>query len=291
MSSVSLTAGSLPLAGRQKISHALIFKGGNAEVLFEEAQSLTAFLNCLSGEPSSRSCGSCVHCRQIKAEVFPYWFTIAPQGAAGLIQIRQIRELQAKLMGKAPAGQVKVAVLLEAHRMREESQNCLLKTLEEPPEDTVLLLLTDRPQDLLPTVRSRCQLIDFGSRQLLPAQAELDLVLDVVRALESQGYYAVFDKAAFVEGSRKKRLPEFLAALEFLLRESLVSYLSPQAAEKGLIEDLPAGFAADGRKLLAALEEVWQAGYFLERNVNALLILENLFLKINKLNIRVAKGG
>ncbi len=291
MSPVSLAVRDLGLAGRQKISHALIFKGNNPQVLLEEAESLAAFLNCLEEETSSRPCGSCDHCRQIKSAVFPYWLTIAPQGAAGLIQIRQIRELQVKLAGKAPAGQVKVAALLDAHRMREESQNCLLKTLEEPPEDTILLLLTDRPQDLLPTVRSRCQLIDFGSRQLPPAQTELDLVLDVVRALESQGYYAVFDKAAFVEGSRKKRLPEFLAALEFLLRESLVSHLSPGAAAAGLAENLPSGLAADGRKLLTALEEVWQAGYFLERNVNALLILENLFLKINKLNIRVTEGG
>jgi DNA polymerase III gamma/tau subunit len=167
----------------------------------------------------------------------------------------------------------------------------LLKTLEEPPDDTVLLLLTDRPGDLLPTIRSRCQTLDFGAAEPAPARTELELAGEVIRALGSQGYGGVFDKAAFVDGSRKKRLPAFFAALEFLLRRSLVAHFNPAVAEKDLTEPLPATLAADSRRLLAALDEVWQAGYFLERNVNSLLILENLFLKLKKLDISVTEGG
>jgi hypothetical protein len=291
MSPASFPAQALRLAGVEKISHALILKGSNPQVLFEEAQGLAAFLNCLEPAPDRRPCGVCAHCRQIGAAVFPYWFTIAPQGAARSIQIRQIRELRAQLLGKAGPGQVKVAALLEAHRMREESQNCLLKTLEEPPEDTVLLLLTDKPQDLLPTIRSRCQVMDFGTAAPPPALTELELALDVVGALGAQGYRAVFDKAAFVDGSRKKRLPEFFAALEFLLRGSLLAQLRPEAGAGDLAAGLPGRLAADSRSLLEALDQVWQAGYLLERNVNSLLILENLFLRLKRLDIRVAEGG
>lgn len=259
-------------------------------MLIGEARRRAASLNCLDGDPAARPCGLCEHCRQIGAGTYPYWFPIAPQGAANLIQIGQIRELQAKLLHKAGEGQWKVAVLSDAHRMREESQNCLLKTLEEPPDQTLLILLTGSPQDLLPTVRSRCRILDVRDERQAPEQREQELVLDILWAIQDQGYRGVFEKAAQVESSRKKKLPEFFGAMEHLFRNGLIASLCP---DTGALSGKPraGGLTASGAVFIQALNQVWRAGYLLERNVNALLVLENLFLNIRKLDIRVAEGG
>jgi hypothetical protein len=276
-----------------KLSHALILKGNDRTKLRQEALRIASSLICLDPGPGRQPCGVCAHCRQIAAMAYPYWFELVPQGAANLIRISQIRELQSRLVSKAGEGQAKVAVLVDAHRMREESQNCLLKTLEEPLGDTLLLLLTDRPQDLLPTVRSRCRIRDIGVAAPLPERADLELTIDAVRDFEVRGYLGVFEKAAFVEGSRKKALPAFFGALEYLLRDGLVGSLLPSGEVSGrdVADYNGPRLTASGPELIEALSQVWRAGYLLERNVNPLLIVENLFLKLRKLNIRVAEGG
>ena len=261
-------------------SHSVILKGDDRESLLAEARRLGSALVCRALDPAGGPCGVCGDCRKIASKTYPYWFEIIPQGAANLIRISQIRELQSRLISKTGAGQARIAVFLDAHRMREESQNCLLKTLEEPPPDTLLLLLTGKPEELLPTVRSRCQVLDVRDDFHLPALTERELALDVLKDVAARGYPAVFDKAFFVEESRKKAVPEFLGALEFLLRNGLMENMRGATAAEAF------SVSADDRAFLEALRQTWKAGYLLERNVNPLLVLENLFLQIKKLNIR-----
>jgi DNA polymerase-3 subunit delta' len=78
------------------------------------------------------------------------------------IVIRQIRDLIQWLLLMPQKGTKRVVIILEADRMNEESANCFLKTLEEPPLDTIFILTSSRPEYLLPTIRSRCQMIKFG---------------------------------------------------------------------------------------------------------------------------------
>ncbi|MDR1194718.1 MAG: hypothetical protein LBK98_11255 [Peptococcaceae bacterium] len=270
----------LPKPG-QKTAHAYILRGGDKDFLLAEARRLAAGLNCLAADGADRPCGSCENCRHLAAGTFRDWFAVAPQGAAELIQIRQIRGLQADLAGKPAQGRVKIAVLIDAHRMREESQNSLLKTLEEPPGDTVLLLLTDQPQALLPTVRSRCQMVDCGSSVALPPMADLELARDTAAAIAKGGYFAVFERAAFVAKSRKKQLPVFFTALELLLRNALLAGWQNLEAD----DRTASGLLGGKKEILAALELTWRAGYLLERNVGGLLVLENLFLGLARLGI------
>ncbi|MCL1804579.1 MAG: hypothetical protein FWG28_01010 [Clostridiales bacterium] len=262
-------------------SYSVILKGDDGESLLAEARRMASALVCRETEPARRPCGSCPGCRQVAAGAYPYLFEIAPQGAANRIRISQIRELQAMLASKAGEGQARVAVFLDAHRMGEESQNCLLKTLEEPPPDTLLLLLTGKPEELLPTVRSRCQVIDLGSAGRAPDVSDRELVIDVLKDVAARGYAAVFDKALFVEESRKKAAPAFLGAFEYLMRNATVAAMGGPAGKEAY------RLTADGETFLKALKHIWKAGYLLERNVNPLLVLENLFLQIKKLNIRV----
>ena len=257
----------------------LILKGNDRALLLAEAKRLASFSNCLDPEPASHPCGVCVRCRQIDAGTFPCWFFITPEGKSDTIPIGRIRELQAMLVNKAPEGQCRIAVFQDAHRMHEASQNCLLKTLEEPPAHTLLLLLTGQPQDLLPTVLSRCRVTEVRDEGFVPAQADLELVQDVLSAIQQEGYTAVFKKAAFIHGSRKDRLPDLISALAFSLRESLVEALR---LSNGRRQEPGAGCAG----YQEALEQVWRAGYLLERNVQPLLVLEDLLLSIKRLSIK-----
>lgn len=113
-------------------------------------------LNCLA-RPAG--CGQCVECRLIAAGHHPDVRLWEPEGRN--TKIGQVRQLIEQAQWRVLQGRWKVHVL-HADTLTLEAANCLLKTLEEPAEATVLLLLSSRPRDLLPTLRSRCQRVAFG---------------------------------------------------------------------------------------------------------------------------------
>jgi len=106
----------------------------------------------------------------------PDLILIAPQ-QGGEIQISQIKELIQKLSLKSYSAPFKCAILDKAHLMNQEAQNCFLKTLEEPKGKTLLVLITESPEMLFPTIRSRCEIIKF-----FPVKAA-----EIENYLENQG--------------------------------------------------------------------------------------------------------
>ena len=81
----------------------------------------------------------------------------------GKIKIEQVRNLQGKILEKPIVSSKKIYIIKEADTMTKEAQNCLLKTLEEPPEYTVLILIATSESLILPTIKSRCMKINFDS--------------------------------------------------------------------------------------------------------------------------------
>jgi len=131
------------LAESGKISHAYLFSG--SEHLGKKKIALE-FVNLING-------------KEIK-EGHPDLILIKPdQGKE--IQISQIKELIQKLSLKPYSASFKCAILDGAHSMNQEAQNCFLKTLEEPKGKTLLILITESPEMLFPTIRSRCEIIKF----------------------------------------------------------------------------------------------------------------------------------
>ena len=104
-------------------------------------------------------CGTCLACRKVDSGNHPDLQFIRPEGS--LLKIGQIRELQKQIIYEPLEASRKVYILTDAERMNPEAENCLLKTLEEPPAASVLILLTANIQALLPTTRSRCQILQF----------------------------------------------------------------------------------------------------------------------------------
>lgn len=109
------------------------------------------------------ACGECLACRKVTSGNHPDLGFIRPEGS--LVKIGQIRELQKQIIYEPLEARRKVYILTDAERMNAEAENCLLKTLEEPPASSVLILLTSNIEALLPTTRSRCQILQFYAMQ------------------------------------------------------------------------------------------------------------------------------
>jgi DNA polymerase III subunit delta' len=95
---------------------------------------------------------------------------VEPQSKSRFIRVDEMRQLNARMQQTASEGRWKAGIIYYADRMNEQASNAFLKTLEEPAGDVLLLLLTDAPHDLLPTIRSRCQQLVLRGHQELEAR-------------------------------------------------------------------------------------------------------------------------
>lgn len=109
----------------------------------------------------SRPCGVCGPCRRVLSDTHPDLHTIVPEKGRQTIGVNVLREVLAQVATRSFEDTTKVLVFPEAEKMTAAAQNCLLKTLEEPPQDTVFFLITDQPGAMLPTIVSRCRVIRF----------------------------------------------------------------------------------------------------------------------------------
>lgn len=106
------------------------------------------------------ACGKCVNCRKVQAGEHIDVETISPDGQ--FIKIGQMREMTEKAQYRPYDGRRRVYIIDEADRLNQQAANSILKVLEEPPETTLLLLITSKPYALLETIRSRCQMLSFA---------------------------------------------------------------------------------------------------------------------------------
>jgi DNA polymerase-3 subunit delta' len=137
-----------------RLAHAYILVGSPRREALSFAESFLKLLFC---ENDDKPCGQCTNCHRIDTHnhVDTHW--IEPQSKARNIKADEIRALVHRLAQTAFAGGWKAGILVSAECMNPTAANILLKTLEEPPPKTLLLLITDSPQALLPTITSRCQ--------------------------------------------------------------------------------------------------------------------------------------
>lgn len=160
-----------------KVAHAYIFAGHEGVGKFTTAKEVAKLLLCKN--PVERgdfndSCGNCVSCRAFDAGSHPDYecvykelveFTREGRGKDPPLEfpIDVVREFLIEKVSSKPALSAKrVFILTEAEKLNNESQNCLLKVLEEPPGYCCIILICTRPDKLFPTIRSRCQILRFG---------------------------------------------------------------------------------------------------------------------------------
>jgi len=162
---------------RGRLGHAYLFTGDRLGELEAVARTLAQVLNCESprrspGGAALDCCGRCSPCRRIAGGSHPDVHWIRPESKLRQILVESTRELIGAVHLKPAEAQFKVAVITAADRMNEDAANIFLKTLEEPPARSVLLLLSTEPQRLLETVSSRCLRLSLAGDGSSPLDGE-----------------------------------------------------------------------------------------------------------------------
>lgn len=142
-----------------KVAHAYLFLGPSGVGKRKTALELAKLLNCPG--KGDDSCGHCPSCLKIDKLIHPDLLVIAKDEDASLISIDKIRNIQSRLSLKPFEAEYKIAIIADAEDMSEEASNCLLKVLEEPAPDTLLILTVSSQRKLAPTIISRCQIVRF----------------------------------------------------------------------------------------------------------------------------------
>jgi DNA polymerase-3 subunit delta' len=158
--------------------HAYLFAGppglGRRTLALRFAQAL----NCESPSGPGLPCGECRNCKQIAAMQHPDLAVVQADAEGGTMKVDQIRETRRLLTLKPYAANYRVALFLRFHEANDSAANALLKTLEEAPSYAVLILTADNPEQLLPTIVSRCEVL-----RLRPLKIQ-----EVQKALEEKGF-------------------------------------------------------------------------------------------------------
>jgi DNA polymerase III subunit delta' len=146
---------------RRRVPNGLLFWGPGGVGKHLTALEFAKALNCTT--EGVDACDTCLSCRKIASGNHPDVKMVVPAGKARLIGVEAIDFINELASYRAFEGVWRVVLILEAERMNLTAQNHFLKTLEEPPSNTLFILITEYPRILLPTVRSRCQQVRFGS--------------------------------------------------------------------------------------------------------------------------------
>jgi DNA polymerase-3 subunit delta' len=259
------------------MTHAWLFTGPPGSGRSVAARAFAAALQCPSG-----GCGDCDTCHQALAGAHPDVAVIVPEGLHLLID--QAREVIERSSRAPTRGRWQVTLIEDADRMEERTSNTLLKAVEEPPPHSVLLLCAPSVDDLLPTIRSRCRLVQLRTPSAAAVASVLvgegvDPGMAAFAARASQGHIGRARRLATDEQTRQERrdvlrLPTALTSVGSALtaakdlvdaakeeadqraagrdeaeREALATALGAGATGKGLTAGTPRGGAGALKEL------------------------------------------
>ncbi len=278
----------LALFKKNRIPHALLFSGPE-----NIGKRLTAlwFLKMINCNEKNTPCLQCRNCYEIEEKMHPDVIQVFEEEKE--IKIRQIQEVTEKMSYKGVKASFKGVLIDDAHLMNHSSQNALLKTLEEPTADTVIILVTNYPQVLLPTILSRVFEVKFyfvNERQIEETVKDKEIAkLSFGRPGKAVDFLNFPEKLKGIKKT-KKEVEEMLEK-ELSLRMSKIKKIVED--ERGeeflnnlleiLKEKLISGIKekSDVRRYIDSVKEVEEAIFLSTKtNVNMRLILEKIIIKI-----------
>ncbi|MBR0416852.1 MAG: DNA polymerase III subunit gamma/tau [Firmicutes bacterium] len=186
-----------------EVCHAYLFCGTRGTGKTTTARLLAKALNC-TGE-GKKPCGRCPECRAIAAGEF---LDVVEMDAASNNSVEDIRSLRESVNFPPVSGKKKVYIIDEAHMLSSQAANAFLKTLEEPPQDTVFILATTDPNKLPSTILSRCMRLDF---RRVPEKKISESFMDVCRKI---GVEADPDAVALIAANADGSVRDGLSILE-----------------------------------------------------------------------------
>ncbi|MGM0451461.1 MAG: DNA polymerase III subunit delta' [Pseudomonadota bacterium] len=215
---------------QQQFPHALMLLGPAGVGKRQLAVALASLLLCeapVASDHGAVACGECKQCRLLSGEGHPDARRLMPTDQSRYIRIHQVRALGGFVMESPQVARRKVAILERADQLNLNSANALLKTLEEPPADTFLLVLQREGQPVLPTIRSRCQILRVEAPPTEQARAwlagqrsEEGAALD--QALRWAGG-APIEARRLLDENRPGQRAECLKALQQALKSEITS--------------------------------------------------------------------
>jgi len=244
---------------RGRLGHAYLFTGDQLEELELLARTLAKTLNCRNPVEAdgvaTDCCDECLTCRKIDGETHADIHWARPESKSRIISVEQMRDLMQQIQLKPAEAEYKVTIIAGADRLNTQAANAFLKTLEEPPAKSILILLSTQPSRILETILSRCLRLNFsgdGARPLDAAEAQWLEHFGILAANEQKsllGRYRLLDALLQKLGEIRARVDESLTA-----RSPLEKY---EEVEKDLREkwekELAAGIEAEYRRHRADL--------------------------------------
>ena len=137
------------------ILHSYLFVGNEGIGKFHFAKEFAKMVLCVY----KNGCNQCKSCKEFDTENHPDFLVVEPEG--NTIKVEQIRQMISKIIEKPIISDKKVYIVNDSDKMTEEAQNTLLKTLEEPPENIIIILIAKKEGKILDTIKSRCAKITF----------------------------------------------------------------------------------------------------------------------------------
>lgn len=256
-----------------KLAHAYVLAGKDEVALMELAEALVKKIHCLV---DNKGCSECQYCKLLGKKAHPDVLVVRSSQSKSSVEnetdrleidVTQIRQVQNFLAYKPYYGIGKVVIIENAERMNTEAQNCFLKSLEEPKGATLLLLLTTRPDMLLPTIASRCQTIQcLGQAQ--QAQDFPQLIALTQATLAEKFNFA---KTADLSG---RNFSQILQHLQWYFRQVLLAKLGIGKEGSEAKE-----YTLEKAKHIVRLIESFQRQAMFS-NINQKLALEVLLMEI-----------
>jgi len=304
--------------GNGRLHHAYLFVGPEGVGKRTVALALARALHC--DEAPNDFCGGCAACARIQNGNHPDVRVVEILAGKKEISIQQVREVEKELNFRSFSGKRKIAIIDPATWMNLSAQNALLKTLEEPPQDSLLILIAANAGGLLPTLRSRCLRLPFGplardavagflitnkgidkeearflaavSMGSLGAALRLDKEeflerrrswAEKVSSLTS-GNYRAASEAAEAIASNKEEARQFLEWAETWYRDLLIYAVTGSSAETVNVDLLAQiqSQSANGEveRLLSTFAQTARAAGRIQRNLNRRMVLESLFFNV-----------
>jgi DNA polymerase-3 subunit delta' len=303
---------------KDRLHHAYLFLGPEGVGKKTTAFSLAMAVQCL--ESAHDSCGGCNHCVRVQTGNHPDVRLVEPVAGKKEISIQQVRDLEKELSFRPFFGQKKIAILDPASLMNFSSQNAILKTLEEPPGDSLLILISTSTGELLPTLLSRCLHLSFAplpvelvanylisKKGLKQEEAESlaaltmgslgkALTTDAAETMETRkkwaerlcalgqsNYREAVAVAEELSGAREESL-KFLEWAQGWYRDVLIYRVTGSSqgiCNLDMMKKIERQSAVlSSDRILSLLSEAGRAVAKIQRNVNRRMALENLFVDI-----------